>query len=51
MAGAERPVGFGPRSSSMGSIMCLDVAFAEWVSSDGKKSLNDLLDAAFNEPR
>jgi hypothetical protein len=34
-----------------GSIMCLDVAFAEWVTSDGRTSLNDLLDTAFNELR
>jgi AcrR family transcriptional regulator len=34
-----------------GSIMCLDVAVAEWVASDGKTSLNNLLDTAFNELR
>jgi hypothetical protein len=34
-----------------GSIMCLDVAIAEWVASDGKPSLADLLDAAFTEVR
>jgi AcrR family transcriptional regulator len=34
-----------------GSIMCLDVAFAEWVACDGKTSLGDLLDTAFNELR
>jgi AcrR family transcriptional regulator len=34
-----------------GSIMCLDVAFAEWVAGDGRTSLNDLLDRAFNELR
>ena len=33
------------------SIACLDVAFAEWVASDGVASLNDLLDVAFNELR
>jgi hypothetical protein len=31
--------------------MCLDVAIAEWVATDGKTSLNDLLDTAFNELR
>jgi hypothetical protein len=31
-----------------GSIMCLDVAFAEWVATDSRTSLNDLLDTAFN---
>jgi hypothetical protein len=31
--------------------MCLDVAFAEWVANNGRTSLNDRLDAAFNELR
>jgi hypothetical protein len=32
-----------------GSIMRLDVAFAEWVASDGKTSLHGLVNTEFNE--
>jgi hypothetical protein len=38
-------------SARHGSIRCLDVAFEEPVANDGRTSLDDRLDAAFNELR